>query len=71
MNKENCKRAKVTGTYLDELRENYPYHIFARGYDAYLSGVYRLSDGTLAPEYMFPGGKSMVDNVEIQNVVEW
>ena len=65
------KKAESQGEYIDRLSTKYPFHIFARGYDAYLCGVQPLNGGQQAPVYRFPGGKSIVDDVELENVVEW
>lgn len=65
------KKAKSQGATIDRLRTQWPYHIRARGYDAYLCGVQPLSGAQSAPIYRFPGGQSLVDDAEMQNVVEW
>ncbi len=68
---KKCKSAKGQGAYIDRLRTKYPFHIFSRGYDAYLCGVQPLLEGQEAPLYRFPGGVSMVDDCELENVIEW
>ncbi len=65
------KKAKSCGEYIDRLRTMYPFHIFARGYDAYLCGIQPLLIGQQAPLYRFPGGVSLVDDAELESVVEW
>ncbi len=65
------KKAESQGAYIDRLRTMYPFHIFARGYDAYLCGAQPLLEGQQSPIYRFPGGVSLVDDVELENVVEW
>lgn len=65
------KLAESKGAYIDRLRTKYPYHIFARGYDAYLIGAQPLLEGQEEPIYRFPGGDSLVDRSELENVVEW
>lgn len=57
--------------YIDSLRARYPFHIFARGHDAYLCGVQPLVDGQEAPLYRFPGGISIVTDSELKGVIEW
>jgi hypothetical protein len=34
-------------------------------------GVQPLLEGQETPIYRFPGGDSLVSNIELQNVVEW
>ena len=65
------KKAESQGAYIDRLRTKYPFHIFSRGYDAYLCGVQPLTDGQAEPIYRFPGGQSLVSQCELENVVEW
>lgn len=65
------KKAASQGAYIDRLRTMYPYHIFARGYDAYLVGIQPLLEGQQVPIYRFPGGDSLVDKSELENVIEW
>lgn len=65
------KKAESQGEYIDRLRTQWPYHIFARGYDAYLCDVQDLNDGQYEPIYRFPGGRSLVSDSELDNVVEW
>lgn len=47
----------------------WPIKIHARGYDAYLSGAQQLNDGEVEPIYHFPGGHSLVDEVEMNAVI--
>lgn len=47
----------------------WPIKIHARGYDAYLSGAQQLTDGEMEPIYHFPGGHSLVDEVEMNAVI--
>lgn len=65
------KTAESQGAYLDRLRTQWPYHIKARDYDAYLCGVQPLIGTQSAPIYRFPGGPSLVSDDEMKNVVEW
>jgi len=65
------KKAESQGAYIDRLRTKYPFRIFARGYEAVLCGVQPLLEGQETPIYRFPGGESLVDDVELKNVVEW
>lgn len=65
------KKAESQGAYIDRLRTKWPYHIKARGYDAYLCGVQPLIGAQTAPIYRFPGGQSLVGDDEINNIVEW
>ena len=65
------KKAESQGAYIDRLRTMYPYHIFARGYDAYLVGIQPLLEGQQVPIYRFPDGGSLVDKSELENVIEW
>jgi hypothetical protein len=52
------------------LHEKYgwPLKINARGYVAYLIDVQPLVDGLVTPIYRFPGGDSLVDDCEMQEV---
>jgi hypothetical protein len=69
--KGKYKSAASQGAYIDRLRTKYPFRIFARGYEAVLCGVQPLLEGQETPIYRFPGGDSLVDDVEIKNVIEW
>lgn len=53
--------------YLERLLEKYPKHVFRDGYIGTLYDVQPLPNGDEAPIYRFPGGVSLVDEIEIAN----
>lgn len=58
------KSAENQGSYLDDLREEYPFRIRRKSepaYEAVLCGIQPLLDGDKEPVYRFPGGTCVID----------
>lgn len=74
--KQVYKRAEGSkGTYVDKLREKYPYRICRISepqYEAVLKGIQPLDEGDELPIYKFPGGECCENpfGAGIQ-IIEW